>query len=86
MRIRYKRSFLKRYVKLSATLRAKCDERIRLFCVGPSHPLLSNHALKGDRLGQWSINVTGNWRALYEFQDAETVVFVEIGTHPYLYR
>ena len=86
MRIRYKSPFLKRYAKLSASLRAKCDERIHLFATEPSHPLLYNHALQGDRLEQWSINVTGDWRALYEFVDADTVIFVDIDTHSNLYR
>ena len=86
MRIRHKRDFLKRYIKLSATLRTKCDERIQLFVMEPGHPLLNNHALKGERMGQWSINVTGYWRALYEFEDSETVVFTEIDTHSNLYK
>ncbi|KKW10736.1 MAG: Plasmid maintenance system killer protein [Parcubacteria group bacterium GW2011_GWA2_49_9] len=82
MRIEFKQQFLKRYAKMPASLRSRCDERLELFAKEPKHPLLRNHALTGDRLGKWSINITGNWRALYEFQDAETVVFVEIGTHP----
>ena len=85
MRIEFKRQFLKRYAKAPSPIRVKCDERIRLFAGEPNHPVLNNHSLGGDRLGKWSINITGNWRTLYEFVDENTVVFVEIGTHPYLY-
>ncbi len=85
MRVEFHRKFTKGYTKAPAYIRAKSDERLRLFKENPVHPLLDNHALQGDRLGQWSINITGDWRALYEFQDAETVIFVEIGTHPHLY-
>ena len=27
------------------------------------------HALKGDRAGQWAINVSGNWRLVFEFEN-----------------
>lgn len=79
------RTFDKQFVKLSSKLRDKFKERRDLFLANPNHPLLDNHALQGDRFGQWSINITGNWRALYEFQDTETIIFVEIDTHPHLY-
>ena len=26
------------------------------------------HALKGNREGQWAINVSGNWRVVFEFE------------------
>ncbi|MEK7208123.1 MAG: type II toxin-antitoxin system mRNA interferase toxin, RelE/StbE family [Patescibacteria group bacterium] len=85
MRIDFHRAFKKRYKKIPAHIRDRFDERLRLFAQNPSHPLLDNHALAGDRLGQWSVNITGNWRALYEFIDENTIIFVAIGTHPYLY-
>ena len=86
MRIELKKQFLKRYAKLSASLRSQCDERLELFGVEPNHPLLHNHALQGDRAGQWSINITGDWRALYEFGDSATIIFVDIDMHSNLYR
>jgi toxin HigB-1 len=27
------------------------------------------HALKGDKLGTWSLSVSGNWRLIFEWQD-----------------
>ncbi|MEK7169693.1 MAG: type II toxin-antitoxin system mRNA interferase toxin, RelE/StbE family [Patescibacteria group bacterium] len=79
------RKFVKKFKKLQPKLKERFLDRKNLFLINPSHPLLDNHALQGDRLGQWSINVTGNWRALYEFQNAETIIFVDIDTHPNLY-
>jgi proteic killer suppression protein len=29
------------------------------------------HALKGDREGQWSISVSGNWRITFRFANGE---------------
>ena len=30
------------------------------------------HPLKGNRKGQWSITVSGNWRITFEFRDGNT--------------
>jgi toxin HigB-1 len=32
------------------------------------------HALKGDRKGQWSITVNGNWRITFEFVDGNAYI------------
>ncbi len=79
------RTFDKKFVKLLPKLREKFKERRDVFLENSAHPLLDNHALQGDRRGQWSINITGDWRALYEFRDEETIVFVDIDTHSNLY-
>ncbi len=31
------------------------------------------HPLKGDRAGQWSVHVSGNWRVVFRFKDGEAV-------------
>ena len=31
------------------------------------------HPLKGDRAGQWSVRVSGNWRMVHRFEDGEAV-------------
>ena len=31
------------------------------------------HPLKGGRAGQWSVRVSGNWRVVFRFEDAEVV-------------
>lgn len=48
--------------------------------------VLNNHALKGLYFGCRSINVTGDWRAVYEEVDSQTVNFVDLGTHSQLYK
>ena len=32
-------------------------------------PGFSLHPLRGDRKGEWSITVSGNWRVTFEFHD-----------------
>jgi toxin HigB-1 len=31
------------------------------------------HPLKGDRKGQWAVEVSGNWRLVFEFDNEEAV-------------
>lgn len=86
MIIQYHRVFLKQHRKTPASIRQKFEKRLRLFVKDPFHLLLRNHRLSGDREGQRSINVTGDWRAVYEMKNSHTVVFLEIGTHDSLYK
>lgn len=86
MRSIFHKSFTKQYKKIPIKIRRQFDERFVLFVRDPFNVLLHNHALSGDREGQWSINVTGDWRAIYEFKDADTIIFVEIDTHANLYQ
>ncbi len=86
MRILLHRNFEKRFPKLPLKIREGFKLRRNLFLENPFHPLLNNHPLTGDRKGQWSINVTGDYRALYVFRDEHTVIFIDINTHGNLYR
>ena len=36
-------------------------------------PCFRLHPLKGDRAGQWSIHVSGNWRVVFRFEHGEAV-------------
>ena len=86
MEVKLHRNFEKRFIKPHPKLKERFKERRNLFLKEPFHPVFNNHPLTGDRTGQWSINVTGDWRALYVFQGKDTVVFTEIDTHSNLYE
>jgi addiction module RelE/StbE family toxin len=77
-------SFTKDFKKMHLSVRGKFVERRQLFAANPFHPLLHNHALKGKWTGYRSINVTGDYRAIFYVMDT-AYVFVRIGTHPQLY-
>lgn len=32
------------------------------------------HSLKGDHAGLWAVNVSGNWRVVFEFEDGHAYV------------
>ena len=38
-----------------------------------NRPTYRLHPLKGDRRGQWSVRVSGNWRIVFRFFDGEAV-------------
>lgn len=87
-RISFSTRFVKHYRKAPATVQAAFNRRARLFEREPLHPTLHNHALAGEWRGYRSINVTGDWRAVYESlgkTSVEWVEFVAIGTHSQLY-
>lgn len=86
MKIEFHRAFIKRRKRIAAKIARQFDERFRIFEGNSYHPLLNNHPLGGDRKGQWSINITGDWRAIYVFKNEDTVVFIDIDTHSNLYK
>lgn len=85
MRPHYHRTFKKAYRKAPIRIRDAFDIRLTLFLREPSHPLLNLHSLTGDRAGQWSINVGGDWRAIFIYTDEQTVIFIDFDTHSNLY-
>lgn len=90
MEILYSDKFRKQYDKAPKPVRGALNQRMLLFKKDPFHPFLHNHLLVGEYAGYRSINITGDWRAIY-FQSTDslgkTVVrFRFLGTHSQLYR
>lgn len=54
------------------------------------HPILRNHPLRGNYRGYNSINITGDWRALFsidcDYANNIRIIFKLIGTHSQLYE
>jgi addiction module RelE/StbE family toxin len=85
MLILHSSRFIKKAAKLDQKLRKALRERLGIFDIEPNHPLLNNHALQGKRRHQRSINITGDWRLIYEQVDSSTVRLLDIDTHTNLY-
>ncbi|OGZ02130.1 MAG: hypothetical protein A2946_01665 [Candidatus Liptonbacteria bacterium RIFCSPLOWO2_01_FULL_53_13] len=85
MIVSFHRDFKKRYKKLRDAEKQKFRERISVFMKDRSDPVLNNHPLHGKYAGYWSINVTGDLRALYKLAGSEKCMFVKIDTHAKLY-
>ncbi|MBI4050114.1 MAG: type II toxin-antitoxin system mRNA interferase toxin, RelE/StbE family [Candidatus Doudnabacteria bacterium] len=85
MQIVLHKRFKRRYKKLRA-LQKQIDERLFLFAHNPFHPILNNHALIGKYKNYRSINITGDYRALYEPIARNKAFFVIVDTHSNLYK
>lgn len=85
MKIQYTPKFKKQYKKLSKKLQIQFDERLILFIEEPTNPVLRVHPLKGAYSGYWSMNISGDLRAIYLKKGEELIIFALIGTHSQLY-
>jgi addiction module RelE/StbE family toxin len=85
MQLEYHKKFQKKYKKLSPKIKSRFRERLVEFNTNPFLPDLNNHALRGEYLGCRSINITGDFRAIYEIID-KGVRFLDIDTHSNLYK
>ncbi|MBI3633166.1 MAG: type II toxin-antitoxin system RelE/ParE family toxin [Candidatus Vogelbacteria bacterium] len=85
MEVVYHREFRKQYKKTDKKIRDQFIDRRNLFLVKPHHTLLDNHELDHEWAGCRSINITGDWRAIFRLRFTDTIEFLAIGTHHQLY-
>lgn len=85
MKIDYTKKFIKQYHKLPTKTQARFKNRLDMFQKEPGNPILNKHPLRGNYQGFYSINVTGDVRALYTHRGNSIILFGFIGTHSQLY-
>jgi addiction module RelE/StbE family toxin len=83
-RIILQKKFTKTIKKLDPKIKQYVFEKLRLFNDNPYHPLLNRHKLHGEYQGYESINITGDYRAVFYLED-DKCVFCAMGTHSELY-
>ena len=91
MKIKFSKEFLKQYKKADIRIRQRVDEKLLIFEKNPMDISLKNHPLHGIYLGDRSIDITSDWRAIYkelpEVEKTESIAyFTTLGTHNQLYR
>ncbi|KKU90728.1 hypothetical protein A2702_02860 [Candidatus Amesbacteria bacterium RIFCSPHIGHO2_01_FULL_48_75] len=86
MQIDFAERFIKQLRKAPKSVQKSARERIEIFASDRFHPLLNNHVLSGKYQGYRSINITGDWRAVFRMIDNNTVYFEMLGTHSKLYK
>ena len=88
--INFSKRFDKQLRKAPLDIKIAVRNRYMLFTENPFNPFLNNHQLIGKMSGYRSINITGDWRALYsEYFDDEgnkILIFEILGTHSQLYK
>lgn len=86
MIVNYSKSFIKQFKKSPQKIKSQLIKRLELFSKNPSYLSLHNHSLSGEYLGYRSINVSGDWRAIYVQMSENAVLFIALGTHSQLYK
>lgn len=88
--VRQHPKFKKLLLKAPVAVQRAFRNRFVLFVDNQFHPILRNHLLTGNYQGYRSINITGDWRALYkEILPEGNEVRIEFhlfGTHSQLYK
>lgn len=88
MEIKYAARFRKQYQKAEKEIRTAFTQALELFLEDPSHPVLRNHPLKEKFAGYRSIDITGDWRAVFKISksgEQRVITFYMLGTHKDLY-
>lgn len=90
MRVQYDPDFIRTLKKQNVRIRKSFREAIEIFHENPLNSRLNNHKLKGKYEGHESINITSDWRAIYEevkeTKGVTIAYFVALGTHRELYK
>lgn len=90
MLVKFSKRFAKQYEKVEEKIKRSFDKRLKIFIEDPYYSSLNNHQLTGSFSGYRSINVTGDWRAIYSVRNSKgggmVIVFEILGTHSELYR
>ncbi len=89
LRIDYSRKFIKQLKKAPLSIKIAFKNRFNLFLKNPFVPILNNHLLKGRYSNSRSINITGDWRAIYSEtlkKKEKVAIFLALGTHSQLYK
>ncbi len=85
MKVYFRNSFKKQYKKLPTKIQKKFAGRLDIYLTQESHMVLRIHTLKGNKYPLKSMNITGDYRALF-ISDKSKITFYEIGTHSELYE
>ena len=85
MQINYTKKFKKRFAKLPVKVINKFAIQLHIFINNQRDKALNDHKLTGKYKGCKSINITGDYRAIYKVTSRGSCLFMEIGTHHQLY-
>jgi len=86
MKIIFKKSFVKQYVKLDKSKRNSVDSAIRIFEKNPLTPELKNHALKGKLNGKRAISAGFDLRIVFRIDGYYVLVeMLGVGSHNQVY-
>jgi len=85
MKVKFSKGFEKDYQKAPKKIKENFELRLKVFLNDNASPILHNHLLSGEYKGFRSINITGDWRAVFREENENLVIFTSLGTHSQLY-
>lgn len=89
MKIQYAPGFIRKLKRADVKIRKSFVQKILIFSKNSSDPQLKNHKLREPYQGLRSINITADYRAIYEestIGEDQIAYFVLLGTHEELYN
>ena len=86
MRVITAAEFDKRYEKLPVFIQKKAEKQEKIFRSNPFHPSLHTEKLEPKKKELWSIRVDKSYRIIFRFIDGNTVLFLTVGPHDWIYK
>lgn len=80
------KKFKSQYENLSKDIRKKAEKQEKLFRKNQFHPSLHTEKLSPKSKEVWSFRVDKNYRVISRFINSDRVLFLNIGSHDYIYR
>ncbi len=84
MELQFHKNFKKRFKKLPIKIQEQFYERLDLFLEDKTNKTLNNHSVGKAYPECRSINVNGDYRAIFQDQ-GDVAIFITVGTHSDLY-
>lgn len=84
MEVKFHKNFKKRFKKIPSKVQNQFYERLDLFLQNKFDKTLNNHSVDKAFPRCSSINITGDYRAIFE-DLGNVAIFITIGTHSDLY-
>lgn len=74
MEVEFSSEFRKKYRKSDVKIKHRVNDCLRIFKNNPTDPELNNHALKREWTGFRSIDITSDWRAIFEYRQTYLLI------------
>lgn len=84
MEVKFHKNFNKKFSKLPVKVQEQFYERLEIFFQNKFDKVLNNHSVDKAFPNCNSINISGDYRAIFEDHD-NMAIFITIGTHSELY-
>jgi len=85
MEIKFHKNFKKKFKKIPTNIQKQFYKRLDIFLQNKFDKILNNHSVNSAFPNCKSINVNGDYRAIFEEQGENMAVFITIGSHSDLY-